>query len=282
MAEKGVRRYCFTLNNYTEQDIQQCKDFKCTYMIFGKEIAPTTGTPHLQGYFETKEAMTMSAVCKKIKRISLREAKGNADSNDDYCGKDGVDIYIFGTKKAQGKRTDLESVRERVRTGDLLMRDAVPETQNLQVIRHAEIVLKYHEVARNWKPHVSWYYGKAESGKTRTAVEELGENYYEAMSNLKWWEGYDAHENVLIDEFRCDQLSFAVFLKMIDRYKFKVECKGGSRQFLAKKIIFTSQKHPCEVFNVGEDPHQITRRFDVIRCFGKINEDNSADKFDEL
>ena len=46
---------CFTINDYSEEDIQEMKMFGteyCTYIVFGKEIAPSTGTPHLQGYAE--------------------------------------------------------------------------------------------------------------------------------------------------------------------------------------------------------------------------------------
>lgn len=48
-----VKRFCFTLNNYTEDDIKKLQEYAqewTQFAIIGKEIAPTTGTPHLQGY----------------------------------------------------------------------------------------------------------------------------------------------------------------------------------------------------------------------------------------
>ena len=282
MADKGKRRYRFTLNNYTDEDMQQLEQFTCTYMVYGYEIAPTTGTPHLQGYFEMKDNKTMSAVCKKIKRISLKECDATPAENREYCIKDGKFTERGTINCGQGKRTDLESVKERVKSGTLLMRDVVLETSNLQTIRHAEIVLKYHEQQRHFKPHVSWYFGKAGSGKTQQAEIDLGEGYYPAMDNLKWWEGYDGHENVLIDEFRENKLPYDQLLRLLDRYPYRVETKGASRQFLAKKIIITSQYHPSTMYRtLGEDMAQLLRRIDVIKCFGAIQE-TEIDEFNEL
>lgn len=49
-----VQRFCFTLNNYTEDEFNafSTEDFcgKFKYFIVGKEVCPTTGTPHLQGF----------------------------------------------------------------------------------------------------------------------------------------------------------------------------------------------------------------------------------------
>ena len=49
-----VRRFCWTLNNYTDDDVDVLqKDLAelCKFAIFGREICPTTGTKHLQGFW---------------------------------------------------------------------------------------------------------------------------------------------------------------------------------------------------------------------------------------
>jgi len=55
----------------------------------------------------------------------------------------------------------------------------------------------------------------------------------------------------------------------LDRYPFQVECKGGSRQFLAKNIYITSCYSPEQMFEgrVDEDLRQLTRRIDIIEEF---------------
>jgi len=50
------KSWCWTLNNYTEEEVKFIQEsvnnpkLGIQFIIFGKEIAPTTGTPHLQGY----------------------------------------------------------------------------------------------------------------------------------------------------------------------------------------------------------------------------------------
>jgi len=44
------RHYCFTLNNPTPEERNALASLECVYIVYGNEIAPTTGTPHLQGF----------------------------------------------------------------------------------------------------------------------------------------------------------------------------------------------------------------------------------------
>jgi len=48
----------FTINNYQREFIEQIFRIpKVKYVVLGEEVAPTTGTEHLQGYiyFETQK-----------------------------------------------------------------------------------------------------------------------------------------------------------------------------------------------------------------------------------
>lgn len=56
-------RWVFTLNNPTPVEETNIKksvegDYRIRYLIFGHELAPTTGTPHLQGYVEFSKKCT--------------------------------------------------------------------------------------------------------------------------------------------------------------------------------------------------------------------------------
>lgn len=173
----------------------------------------------------------------------IEATRGTPQQASNYCKKEG-DYTEFGTlPEKQGKRSDLENVREIVReTGK--MRDVIMNAQSYQSVRMAECMLKYFETPRTAKPYVSWYWGATGTGKTRRAYEELGKDCYTCLTTGKWFEGYDAHEKVLIDDIRDTFMSFNDFLRLIDRYECRVECKGGSRQFKATRIIITSPFHP--------------------------------------
>lgn len=47
----------------------------------------------------------------------------------------------------------------------------------------------------------------------------------------------------MVDEF-YGWFSWDFMLRLCDRYPLSVETKGGAVQFVAKKIIFTSNDHP--------------------------------------
>lgn len=270
MENVRSRAWCFTYNNYDSSGIAVIQEIcsSSQYVVYGKEVAPTTGTSHLQGYVYWKDAKSFDWMKKKFpKGIHLEKALGNPKQNKEYCTKDGVDIYEKGEIPKQGKRTDLDEVKETLKETNR-MRDVVLVAQSYQSVRMAEVILKYHEEPRDWKPHVRWFWGPTGTGKSREAIEILGKDCYVAMTTAKWWEGYDSHENVLIDDFRKDFCRFEELLRYLDRVPLRVECKGGSRQFRAKNIIITSAYHPVYVYGrLEEDVNQLLRRIDEIKEF---------------
>ena len=110
-----------------------------------------------------------------------------------------------------------------------------------------------------------WFYGPTGSGKSRCA-EEMFPNAYWAMSTGKWWEGYDGQEVVIINDYRKDFCKFHELLNLLDRYPYRVECKGGSRQFTSKTIVITTPLSPEETWEnrTSEDLGQLLRRIDNI------------------
>lgn len=89
-------RWCFTWNNPPEDAVAVMKgveDF--TYVCMGLEKAPTTGTPHWQGYLELKARKRMTAMKKLIPGadgIHWTQARGTAEENKKYCSKGGTAV----------------------------------------------------------------------------------------------------------------------------------------------------------------------------------------------
>lgn len=239
-------------------------ELEAEYVIYGVETCPETNKTHHQGYIEFKSNRRLNRLKKFDQKIHWERRKGKQEQAIDYCKKDN-DYYEFGTPKfsSQGQRNDIIKVKEMVRSGKG-MKDIIDEVDSYQAVRMAELSLKYNENKRNWKPEVIWLHGPTGSGKTRRAIEEAGDDYYISSRNLKWWEGYDAHENVIIDDFRKDFCTYHELLRILDRYPFRLEVKGSSRQFLAKRIWITSCYHPADVYETREDIQQLLRRIDLI------------------
>jgi len=261
--EQKSRGFTFTLNNPTGEEVW---NGKWIYIIRGNEIAPTTGTPHIQGYVYYKSPVSFKSVKKQLPAGShIERAKGSPQQNFVYCSKD-KEFTEEGERPQQGARTDLSGVKEIIQNGGG-MRDVIEFTENYQALKGAELMLKYVEKARDFKPEVFWFWGETGTGKTREACE-LAPDAWLSARNLKWWEGYDAHEDVIIDDFRADFCTFHELLRILDRYEYRVEVKGGSRQLLAKRIFITCPYPPERTYASREDIGQLLRRIDHVQYFG--------------
>jgi len=263
-----ARSYVFTLNNYSEEEFMLIKQLKSKYIVIGDEVGEN-GTPHLQGYVNFSNPTSFNTIKKAIPRGHIEIAKGNPRQNYEYCSKQTIK-YEDGTRPEPTKRTDLDSIKEYIdQTENPNMADIIENhATSLQSIRLAETMLKYSEKPRTDKPQVSWYYGETGTGKTRQALEDYPNAYIKDNDN-KWWEGYDAHETIVIDDLRHDTFPFNQLLRILDRYPNRLECKGGSRQNLAKNIIITSPYDPDQMFSerLHENIDQLIRRIDKIKMF---------------
>lgn len=97
MARVG---YCFTWNNYTEDGLVTLKGWlteQSKYACLQKEVAPTTGTQHIQGYFNLKKKSTMKSIQKKLShagiQLALINANGTPAQNRVYCSKPGGEEF---------------------------------------------------------------------------------------------------------------------------------------------------------------------------------------------
>lgn len=265
MAQSKARSYTFTLNNYSDEDEGRIQNLECKYLIYGRETA-STGTPHLQGYIQFKNPKSFKSTIETLGKSHVEIAKGTPQQNITYCSKTDPNPYEKGDKPTQGKRSDIDNVREVVKQTNS-MRAVVEVAQSYQAVRMAELHLKYSERVRECKPTIYWFYGATGTGKTRKALEILGKDAYIKSNNDKWFEGYDAHPNILFDDFRSSTFPFHFLLQLLDRYPCRVECKGSSRQFLATTIIITSPFSPMEMYKTLEDKQQLIRRLDYITNF---------------
>lgn len=102
MSEKNARRtrrWVFTLNN-PKGEINEfieslTKSVATRYLVVGKELAPTTGTLHWQGFVEWENAATFNQMKQRIEGAHIEPAKGSNSQNRDYCTK-GNDFAEYG------------------------------------------------------------------------------------------------------------------------------------------------------------------------------------------
>lgn len=118
LEQQKHRAYCWTLNNYTEEEVNNLKQGGTVgtvkKMIFGKEVAPTTNTPHLQGYTRFVNPVSWGSFKKANPRMSFQVAKGTDLDNYRYCSKINIEHVVgmeteayeatHGTKKPKAMK----------------------------------------------------------------------------------------------------------------------------------------------------------------------------------
>lgn len=99
-----AKSWCYTLNNWTESEFSQLKNYECQYHIIGKEKGEN-GTEHLQGYITFKQSHRIKSLKKLNSRIHWEPAIAREQAIN-YCMKDDKDAFIKDNRK-QGQRSDL-------------------------------------------------------------------------------------------------------------------------------------------------------------------------------
>lgn len=242
----------WTLDNYSQDDVDKLIIYgqtACRYMCFGYEIAPTTGTPHLQGYTAWDNKKSADTFKSQIsKKLHLIRAHGTAEQNKTYCSKieskdpsKNPQFLEFGEMPRQGARTDWCVAVEQIKSGTPVEEVVDNQPQLLPCIRALE-----NYKARQLKPlsrpvtvYVLW--GDAGTGKSRWAYENYPDLYTKPAN--KWYDGYTGQKTILLDDF-YGYIPYSELLRVIDRYPFQAEIKGGHVWAQWDTVIITSNKEP--------------------------------------
>lgn len=247
--------WVFTLNNPPSNEVPG--EWPKTEWVVWQRERGENGTEHLQGYaiFETKQRLT---ALKKINKSAHWEPRrGNHAQAKAYATKD--DTRIDGpwecgeepADKEQGKRNDLLALKRKLDEG--ATEAAIAADPDLFPVwaRHHKVVARYKMLTgkqRDWPVFTQVIWGAPGLGKTRKALELAGPAAYwlpRPAGQTSWFDGYIGQDTIVIDEF-YGWLSLDLLCRILDRYPFQVETKGGSQPLLVRKVIITSNVAPLQ------------------------------------
>lgn len=259
------RLFAFTAYNQT------CITIKARFYGYGREVCPSTGRKHLQGFVYWDNAKTLSAAIKALKPHHVEVAGGTIDENIAYCSKGG-DYTEVGDKPSQGARLDLLELRDRIATGtsatDLCVENPILYHQYGRTLERLEDVY----MRKRWRTEMTtcdWLVGPTGVGKSHRAYEGYNpDTHYDWPNDGGWHDGYTQQHTVIINDFR-GEIMFNELLKLIDKWPFSLRRRNRAPMpFMSRHIIITSPKRPEAVyFNIADDEDkidQLMRRVTVI------------------
>lgn len=212
-------------------------------MVYGREVG-AQGTPHLQGYLETNGKMSLSSMKKILSRCHWIKANGSAQSNRNYCTKEDNDAFEDGSPMSQGKRSDLEEIKDLLDGGATTNEIAESHFSKWVVYRRSfEAYTALKITPRTWKTNVQILWGRTGTGKTRFCHDQVQDRKFWTPGDYQWFDGYKEHEIVIMDDYRGDY-PLNKLLLLLDRYSMTVPVKGGFVNWCPKKIYITSNVNP--------------------------------------
>jgi len=289
-AQQRLRRFVFTVNNYTQEEYQALKDFAktTTWFIMGREVGEQ-GTPHIQGACVLAKQVAFSTIkaTPGLTRAHIETMRGQPLASKEYCSKEDLSPFEHGTLPQPGKRTDIHDAADAIREGSSLRELA--DTNPVAIVKFSKGLMTLRSLLAKPRdpsnpPTIYWIHGPTGTGKSKFTYEysmAYGKNEddtWPASADLKWFDGYDGQQVVLFDDFRPKEVSFSFFLRILDRYPIKVPIKGGFVNWNPKLILITTPYDIDKTFEFraqhrAEDIKQLKRR--ITRVF---NISDPADK----
>jgi len=238
------------------------------YLVFQKEEG-AKGTPHFQGTIVFDNKMSFKQMKKLLPSVHLEPCMV-LQASIEYCQKPEGRLegpWERGDKPSQGQRVDLDRVAEMVKSGKRL-RDIADECPIMMIKFHKGIEALRNICAkpRDWEMEVYVHHGLTGTGKTREAFNQCNDPYFKPAG--AWWNGYDQHEDIIMDDFACD-MPITELLRVCDRYPMKVPTKGGFQEFVGKRIFITSNIPYANWYEGARQEHRdaLRRRITKIHHF---------------
>lgn len=249
----GSKRWCFTIQVADGNDaFASAPPFtdEMAYLVYGREVAPTTGQVHLQCYVrfhKRKEFKTAKNILPE--GAHLEAAKGNEKQNRDYCIKEG-DFRETGTydekEGQQGRRSDLEEVAEKIKAGSSLK--AIAEENPATFIKNSAGIEKLARLVqppppptRDIRTIILW--GPTGTGKThrvRTTYPEA----YSVIPGRDPWGDYSNEKVIFFDEFDYTQWTPQEMNLYLDKWPCKLNARYNNKSAYWTTVIICANENP--------------------------------------
>lgn len=248
---------------------------ECAYMIYGREIAPDTGSKHLQGFVYFKSPRSFASVQKQFTPRHVEKSCAPISAIE-YSKKEGNFVergicpeFRAKVRSEKGARASKENFRDFIamsRVGDF---EGLADKHPGLFVNHYRTMFGIKKDFAPAPPSLSvldnyWFWGPPGTGKSHRARTMFGDRPVFVKGPTKWWDSYNGEEIVVIDDLGAQHEWMVDYLKVwADKYAFNAETKGGSMRIRPKIVVVTSNRSIHEMFNekYSIDVGPLLRRF---------------------
>jgi hypothetical protein len=143
--------FCFTLNNPTDAkkaSLEALFPAIIKYLVYGNEVAPTTGMHHIQDYAQTIKQYRLPAFAALIPGCQVEKPKGSAALNKTYCTKEGDSVEL-GEPTIAGRSIN-SSINNTITVTAHVKRKSCPhETRKSRCIKCGGSEICEHEIRKS-------------------------------------------------------------------------------------------------------------------------------------
>jgi len=266
------RNFVFTWNNYSTDSSDYLKELVDTgvakYVGYCEEVAPTTGTPHLQGYIAFNNARTKAQARTILDGCHVEVMLGSIAQNETYCSKSG-EMKHLGVKpisndnKGRAEKLRWQRAKELAKSGNLDEIDADIFIRCYSTLQRIRTDFTAKPAPQDVTCY--WIYGPTGTGKSHSVETTFPLCYKKNMDDPKWFDSYQGEETVYLEDLDKYQVKWGGLLKRLaDRWPLLVNLKGSMRYIRPKRIIVTSNYNLDEIWSDSGTLDPLLRRFTVV------------------
>jgi len=302
--ENQTLYYAFTLNKYSEEQVDKLKHFiinKCYRGMWGYEKGDLNQTPHLQGCFQLLDRQRPDTVKKliDIPQIHLESQRKVYLANANYCKKsencwywpnkecnfekgkpltkksDKYDNALLFAKKGQFDKIEPELILKYENKLIKTYLDNLPVDNTLLDNKYGNFFNDFFILI-----HGPTGTGKSYSIEMIQGCLNLFWKSYCQSRNLnfnqftiyykkcnKWWDGYTGQQIVVLEEIEpsWSRISGNLLKQLCDQYPFPVEIKGSSINKIRPLFVILTSNYNLKQLCSKDDGTIISENYEPLK-----------------